>query len=156
MYLEEKYIFLNIINFFHLGLSEVDRLLMDEGAVKMLYDLKGDANSSKRKKDVYSVDKAERDIVKKANLLKNDLVLNTSNESPKSLRKKEGPVLISPISKPTPILERKMSKDSTRSSVHTPPRSPNMFSSQSSMLIRRRSSSSISSDDMEQQFPTKV
>ncbi|CAG9860609.1 unnamed protein product [Phyllotreta striolata] len=127
------------------ALSEIDKLLMDEGAVKMLYDLKGEANSEKRKRHIYSVEKAEKDIQKKANLLKNDLVQNTSTESMKTLRKKDSP-LISPA-RTLPVLERKMSKDSTRSSVHTPPRSPTMFSSQASMLIRRRSSSSVSSDD---------
>ncbi|XP_072397775.1 uncharacterized protein [Diabrotica undecimpunctata] len=136
------------------GLSEVDRLLMDEGAVKMLYDLKSDETPTKKKKTIYSVERAAKDIIKKANVLKNDLVQNTGGESQKTLRKKEGsgsntssPVVKPPpIQEPIPITERKMSKDSTRSSVHTPPRSPTFFSSQNSMLIRRRSSSSLSSD----------
>ncbi|XP_056641739.1 titin isoform X1 [Diorhabda sublineata] len=131
------------------GLSEVDKLLMDEGAIKMLYELKGsDEHLAKKKKDVYSVEKAEKELLKRANVLKNDLVQNTSNESPKSLRKKESALNTSPpVKQPPAIIERKMSKDSTKSSVHTPPRSPTFYSSQASMLIRRRSSSSISSDE---------
>ncbi|KAG5893165.1 hypothetical protein JTB14_000426 [Gonioctena quinquepunctata] len=135
------------------GLSEVDKLLMDEGAVKMLYDLKtpDDSPVTRKKKDFISVEKAEKDLIKKAIQLKSDLVQNTSQgESPKTLRKKEGPFVISPPMKPAVALERKMSRDSTRSSVHTPPRSPTFqFSShsQASMLIRRRSSSSISTDE---------
>lgn len=131
--------------------SEVDKLLMDEGAVKMLYELKNnDEAVPKKKKDVYSVEKAHKDIMKKANEIKSDLQQNTSNESPKSLRKKES-FTPSPV-KPAQITcntERKMSKDSTRSSLHTPPGSPaySFPHSQSSMLIRRRSSSSISSSD---------
>ncbi|XP_028140992.1 uncharacterized protein LOC114335034 isoform X2 [Diabrotica virgifera virgifera] len=135
------------------GLSEVDRLLMDEGAVKMLYDLKSDETPTKKKKTIYSVERAAKDIIKKANVLKNDLVQNTGGESQKTLRKKEGsgsntssPMVKPPLQEPVPIMERKMSKDSTRSSVHTPPRSPTFFASQTSMLIRRRSSSSLSSD----------
>ncbi|CAG9827769.1 unnamed protein product [Diabrotica balteata] len=136
------------------GLSEVDRLLMDEGAVKMLYDLKSDETPTKKKKTIYSVERATKDIIKKANVLKNDLVQNTGGDSQKTLRKKEAsgsntssPVVKPPpIQEPIPITERKMSKDSTRSSVHTPPRSPTFFASQTSMLIRRRSSSSMSSD----------
>nr|XP_023020479.1 titin [Leptinotarsa decemlineata] len=145
------------------GLSEVDRLLMDEGAVKMLYELKSteDSPATKKKKDFISIEKAEKEIIKKANQLKNDLVQNTSgsSESPKTLRKKEGPATVSPPLKPAVAMERKMSKDSTRSSVHTPPRSPSFqFSShsQSSMLIRRRSSSSISSvEDADMDFVPK-
>ncbi|KAJ8927899.1 hypothetical protein NQ314_019527 [Rhamnusium bicolor] len=131
--------------------SEVDKLLMDEGAVKMLYELKNtDETMARRKKDVYSVEKAHKEIIKKANQIKNDLEQNTSNDSTKSLRKKEtytpSPVKPAQI---TALTERKMSKDSTRSSVHTPPGSPaySFPYSQSSMLIRRRSSSSISSSD---------
>ncbi|XP_018576977.1 uncharacterized protein LOC108915435 [Anoplophora glabripennis] len=131
--------------------SEVDKLLMDEGAVKMLYDLKNNEESvPKKKKDVYSVEKAHKEIMKKANEIKSDLQQNTSNESPKSLRKKES-FTPSPL-KPAQITyntERKMSKDSTRSSLHTPPGSPaySFPHGQSSMLVRRRSSSSISSSD---------
>lgn len=131
--------------------SEVDKLLMDEGAIKMLYDLKNTEESvPRKKKDVYSVEKAHKEIMKKANEIKSDLQQNTSNESPKSLRKKET-FTPSPV-KPAQItynIERKMSKDSTRSSVHTPPGSPaySFPHAQSSMLVRRRSSSSISSSD---------
>ncbi|KAJ8959468.1 hypothetical protein NQ318_022165 [Aromia moschata] len=133
------------------SLSEVDRLLMDEGAVKMLYDLKNnDEIATRKKKDVYSVDRAQKEIKKKANEIKNDLQLNTSNESPKFLRKKESfPLIVTKTAVIPGLGERKMSKDSTRSSVHTPPGSPaySFPHSQGSMLVRRRSSSSISSSD---------
>lgn len=90
----------------------------------MLYELNNtDEAASKRKKDFYSVDRAHKDIIKKANLLKNELEQTTTNDSQISLRKKEGflpsmPVAPSPT-RSGPILERKMSKDSTKSSVST-------------------------------------
>ncbi|CAH1180410.1 unnamed protein product [Phaedon cochleariae] len=153
------------------GLSEVDRLLMDEGAVKMLYELNNSDDSpqmAKRQKDYISLDKYEKDLIKKANRLKSDLVLhNTSGgeSSAKSLRKKEGgggggggggsSYGSPPGSKPAVSMERKMSKDSTRSSVHTPPRSPTFPGSM--MLIRRRSSSSMSSsEDADAYLPPKT
>lgn len=104
--------------------SEIDRLLMDEGAVKMLYELNNEEPALRKKKDFYSVDKAHKDILKKANQLKNELQHSSEVEPQKSLRKKEGPFIISPSTKPAITLERKMSKDSTRSSVQTPPGSP--------------------------------
>ncbi|CAH1973106.1 unnamed protein product [Acanthoscelides obtectus] len=146
-------------------MSELDKLLMDEGAVKMLYELKNNDEStpspSKKQKNFVSVEKAQKEIMKKANEIKNDLVVG--GEGAKSLRKKEAsllqtgiefqgppPAAVSPVK---PTLERKMSKDSVRSSVHTPPPSPFMHS-HSSMLIRRRSSSSISSsDDLDSDAP---
>nr|CAI5840832.1 unnamed protein product [Callosobruchus analis] len=137
-------------------MTELDRLLMDEGAVKMLYELKsndeGTPSPPKKQKDFVSIEKAQKEIMKKASQIKNDLVVG--GEGAKTLRKKEGPpsVTVSPV-KAGPTLERKMSKDSVRSLVHTPPPSPFMHS-HSSMLIRRRSSSSISSsDDLDSDAP---
>lgn len=97
------------------------------GAVKMLYELNstGEATNQKKKKDFYSVERAEKEIIKKANLLKNELEQQTTTHSDTqiSLRKKEViPILMTSAPSPTrigPILERKMSKDSTRSSVST-------------------------------------
>lgn len=87
----------------------------------MLFDLNktGDI-AQKKKKDFYSVDRAEKEIIKKANLLKNELEQTTTNDSQISLRKKEGLSVSSITPSPTrtgPILERKMSRDSTKSSV---------------------------------------
>lgn len=95
------------------------------GAVKMLYELNNtDETAPRKKKDFYSVDRAQKEIIKKANLLKNELEQTTTNDSQISLRKKEGIVVSSVTPSPTrsgPILERKMSKDSTRSSVRSKP-----------------------------------
>lgn len=91
----------------------------------MLYELNNtDEAGNKKKKDFYSVERAHKDIIKKANLLKNELEQTTTNDSQISLRKKEGIIItsVTPTPSPTrsgPILERKMSKDSTRSSVST-------------------------------------
>ncbi|XP_076263936.1 HP1 and insulator partner protein 1 isoform X2 [Rhynchophorus ferrugineus] len=136
--------------------SEVDKLLGDEGTIKMLYDLKNDPAEEKRRKTTISVEKTFKDLAKKANQIKSDLVNNSSVESPKSLRKKEqgvSPVTTIKQSAPSPTLKapspipvtvsRQKSKDSNRS---TPPRSPPYtFPNETSYLIRRRSSSSISS-----------
>lgn len=76
-------------------LTEVDRLLMDEGAVNMIYDVKAteDQNQSKQKKrnlSTISLDKAQRELLNKTNEIKNDLQIISTRASPKSLRKKDG------------------------------------------------------------------
>lgn len=76
-------------------LTEVDRLLMDEGAVNMIYDVKAteDQNQSKQKKrnlSTISLDKAQRELLNKTNEIKNDLQISSTRASPKSLRKKDG------------------------------------------------------------------
>lgn len=76
-------------------LTEVDRLLMDEGAVNMLYDVKTteDQNLGKQKKrnqSTISLDKAQKELLNKTNEIKNDLQIYSTRESPKSLRKKDG------------------------------------------------------------------
>lgn len=139
-------------------LTEVDRLLMDEGAVNMLYDVKNTEDQAqvgkqkKRKLSTISLDKAQKELENKTNEIKNDLQNSSTKESPKSLRKKEN--LISP---PKTVkkeilpggISRKKSKDSNRSSVHSPPASPSYAFPQhpeASRIIRRHSSSSFSSD----------
>lgn len=82
-------------------LTEVDRLLMDEGAVNMIYDVKAteDQNQVKQKKrnlSTISLDKAQRDLLNKTNEIKNDLQISSTRESAKTLRKKEGPSLTPP------------------------------------------------------------
>lgn len=137
--------------------TEVDKLLGDEGTIKMLYELKNDSSDEKRKKTVISVERTFKDLAKKANLIKSDLVNNSSVESPKSLRKKDSAISpetkikptksASPTPAPSPApsgISRQKSKDSNRS---TPPRSPTFpFPNETSYLIRRRSSSSLSSN----------
>lgn len=87
------------------------------GAVKMLYELNNtDESGAKKKKTFYYVERAQKDIIKKANLLKNELEQTTISETQISLRKKEAVQTPSPT-RSGPILERKMSKDSTKSSV---------------------------------------
>lgn len=137
-------------------LTEVDKLLMDEGAVNMLYDVKNTEETvnkqKKRKLSTISLDKAQKELESKTNEIKNDLQNSSTKESPKSLRKKEA--LVSP---PKAIkkeilpgtITRKKSKDSSRSSVHSPPASPSYVFPQhpeASRIIRRHSSSSFSSD----------
>ncbi|XP_019874161.2 titin isoform X2 [Aethina tumida] len=135
-------------------LSEIDKLLMDEGAVNMLYDVKNEEGGETRKnKKTINLDKANKEMIKRANEIKNDLQSNTESETPKSLRKKEAPAIAAPVNRVavTPdAQQRKKSKDSTRSSIQTPPASPAYSYQESSRLIRRRSSSSISSvEDLE-------
>lgn len=76
-------------------LTEVDKLLMDEGAVNMIYDVKTteDQNQIKQKKrnlSTISLDKVQRELLNKTNEIKNDLQISSTRTSPKSLRKKEG------------------------------------------------------------------
>lgn len=76
-------------------LTEVDKLLMDEGAVNMIYDVKAteDQNQTKHKKrnlSTISLDKAQRELLNKTNEIKNDLQISSTRASPKSLRKKDG------------------------------------------------------------------
>ncbi|ENN75582.1 hypothetical protein YQE_07925, partial [Dendroctonus ponderosae] len=135
--------------------TEVDKLLGDEGAIKMLYDLKNSENSGeeRRKKTVFSVEKTFKDLAKKANQIKTDLVNTSASETPKVLRRKDGfpssanqksalAAAAPTVATPGPI-SRQKSKDSARSS---PPASPSFpYPNEVSYLIRRRSSSSISS-----------
>ncbi|KAL1516889.1 hypothetical protein ABEB36_000726 [Hypothenemus hampei] len=155
--------------------SEVDRLLGDEGAIKMLYDLKNSelqsAIEERRKKTVISVEKTFKELAKKANEIKSDLVNTSATESPKFLRKKDSgistpvltvkPATSSPAASVPGTISRQKSKDSSRS---TPPHSPAFsFPNEVSYLIRRRSSSSISSeggtggslDDSEERLPKR-
>lgn len=138
-------------------LTEVDRLLMDEGAVNMLYEVKNAEDQhdgpkqKKRKLSTISLDKAEIELLNKTNEIKNDLQNSSTKESPKSLRKKEafaGPPKLKREILPGTIT-RKKSRDSNRSSVHSPPASPGMFPhhAEASRIIRRHSSSSFSSDN---------
>lgn len=139
-------------------LTEVDKLLMDEGAVNMLYDVKNTEDQNqvnkqkKRKLSTISLDKAQKELESKTNEIKNDLQNSSTKESPKSLRKKENLILPSKGIKKEILpggISRKKSKDSSRSSVHSPPASPGFAYSQhpeASRIIRRHSSSSFSSD----------
>lgn len=82
-------------------LTEVDRLLMDEGAVNMIYDVKstedqGQVKQKKRNLSTISLDKAQKELLNKTNEIKNDLQINSSKESPKSLRKKDGTSITPP------------------------------------------------------------
>ncbi|XP_025832830.1 E3 ubiquitin-protein ligase RBBP6 isoform X2 [Agrilus planipennis] len=139
-------------------LSEVDKLLMDEGAVNMLYAVKNTEESEspsnkvkgKKKNDVFSIDNFHQELLDKTNEIKNDLQLNSSKESPKSLRKKDNSIPIlkrSEVVGPTGIpLARKKSKDSVRNSTQSPPSSPAYtYTAEASRIIRRHSSSSFSS-----------
>ncbi|XP_044270227.1 muscle M-line assembly protein unc-89 [Tribolium madens] len=134
-------------------LTEVDKLLMDEGAVNMLYDVKTNEETSpdkqkkKNTKSVISLDKAHKELMSKTSVIKNDLQQNTSGQ--KSLRKKE---VTSPPKKDAKVatpsgITRKKSKDSAQSSVHSPPSSPPYNAAEASRIIRRHSSSSFSSND---------
>ncbi|EFA12712.1 neurofilament heavy polypeptide [Tribolium castaneum] len=134
-------------------LTEVDKLLMDEGAVNMLYDVKTNEETSpdkqkkKTTKSVISLDKAHKELMSKTSVIKNDLQQNTSGQ--KSLRKKEQG---SPAKKEAKVatpsgVTRKKSKDSARSSVHSPPSSPPYNAAEASRIIRRHSSSSFSSNE---------
>ncbi|XP_050311914.1 titin isoform X2 [Anthonomus grandis grandis] len=131
--------------------SEVDRLLGDEGAIKMLYELKADKKqeqTNEQKGGVIRVDRTFKELAKKAHQIKSDLVNTSSAETPKNLRKKEAnlsPSKASPMSPVPASIKRQKSKDSIRS--NTPPRSPGSFFNNEAYLIRRRSSSSMESGD---------
>lgn len=132
-------------------LNEVTKLLMDEGAVNMLYSIKND--------DAPTTRRGEKSQQTKADEILNELsALHTGpadRSSPKALRKKESstPAPAPPktpkkiMCPPTPSpISRQRSKDSTRSSVHSPPPSPGQsFGGIESRIIRRHSSSSYSS-----------
>lgn len=130
-------------------LSEVDKLLMDEGAINMLYAFKNvDETSKKKKAAVISLDKVQRELINKSNEIKKDLKTNSDKVSPKSLRRKDSPIpTVSKKIVPASI-SRKKSKDSNRSSLHSPPASPSLIypnNAEASRIIRRHSSSSYSS-----------
>lgn len=140
-------------------LTEVDKLLMDEGAVNMLYDVKSTEENipdkPKKQKSVISLDRAHKELMSKTSVIKNDLVQQTGKEVQKNLRKKESTPSTSPKKEPpsptkkegTPgSVTRNKSKDSTRSSLHSPPPSP-FNVAEASRIIRRHSSSSFSSND---------
>ncbi|KAF2880925.1 hypothetical protein ILUMI_25254 [Ignelater luminosus] len=144
-------------------LTEVDRLLMDEGAVNLLYAVKNTEEiqnvKNKKKKTIISIDKAQRELMNKTNEIKNDLQINSTKDSPITLRKKDGST---PKSSPVKdvaatVLHRKKSKDSVSGSVHSPPASPGFAYSQhaeASRIIRRHSSSSFSSENSDGEFVT--
>lgn len=124
-------------------LTEIDKLLMDEGAVNMLYSVKNteealNLTEKQKKRSTISLERAEKDLLNKTNEIKNELLqMDTSPEAP-TLRKKDA--FVKPSTTP---LQRKKSKDSS------PPMSPVPFHEhgESSRLIRRHSSSSFSSVD---------
>lgn len=126
-------------------LTEVDKLLMDEGAVNMLYSVKNEeAPVKKRKKNVISLDVVEKELRHKTNEILNDLQTNTGKSSI-GLRKKDSTT--PPMKKPLPgAISRQKSKDSTRSSIQTPPASPVTLHPEASRIIRRHSSDSFSSE----------
>lgn len=137
-------------------LTEIDKLLMDEGAVNMLYDVNTNEEmiqgKKKSAKPTINLDKAHKELMSKTNVIKNELLQQhtSSKDGQITLRKKEGPSPVKkdifPIKKETssPSLQRKKSKDSTRS---TPPASPGYNAAEASRIIRRHSSSSFSSGD---------
>lgn len=116
-------------------LTEVDKLLMDEGAINMIYDVTTNSEETdvtKKKKNIISLDKAHKELMKKSSEIKNEF---QQNISPKSLRKTQ-------IAQKQ---QRKPSKDSQKS-TDAPPASPFSSSGETSRIIRRRSSSSFSSN----------
>ncbi|XP_017781513.1 PREDICTED: golgin subfamily B member 1 [Nicrophorus vespilloides] len=126
--------------------TEVDKLLMDEGAVNMLYSFKNSEDDSRTKK-------VNKSLMSKTNELLNDLQTNTDKVSPKALRKKDGtPIQLIKTHKksasPAPItaMSRQKSRDSVRSSIYSSPGSPGS-NADASRIIRRHSSSSFSSED---------
>ncbi|KAB0792204.1 hypothetical protein PPYR_14163 [Photinus pyralis] len=131
-------------------LTEVDRLLMDEGAVNLLYAVKNtdEIGGEKKKKSVISLDRAQRELKNKTNEIKNDLQINSTKDSPISLRKKEGPSKTTPTKEiAASVLHRKKST----SSANSPPASPASYNqhAEASRIIRRHSSSSFSSENPE-------
>lgn len=125
-------------------LTEVDRLLMDEGAVNMLYSVKNeDVPVKKRKQSIISLDVVEKELRHKTNEILNDL--QTNKGSTIMLRKKE--TTMTPIKKVPAMVSRQKSKDSTRSSIQSPPASPVFHQhAEASRIIRRHSSDSFSSE----------
>ncbi|KAF5282686.1 hypothetical protein FQA39_LY17493 [Lamprigera yunnana] len=133
-------------------LTEVDRLLMDEGAVNLLYAAKNtveftNVTKKKKVKAVISLDRAQRELLNKTNEIKNDLQINSTKDSPISLRKKEVGSKVSPGKEAAAIMQRKKSTCST----HSPPASPAFYNqhAEASRIIRRHSSSSFSSESEE-------
>lgn len=131
-------------------LTEVDRLLMDEGAVNLLYAVKNtdELGNDKKKKMVISLDRAQRELKNKTNEIKNDLQINSTKDSPISLRKKEGPSKTTPTKDIAATVPQR--KKST-SSANSPPASPAFYNqhAEASRIIRRHSSSSFSSENPE-------
>ncbi|XP_044748395.1 E3 ubiquitin-protein ligase RBBP6 [Coccinella septempunctata] len=139
-------------------LTEIDKLLMDEGAVNMLYDINNSDDQKRRVSGRTSstpTDKAQsqKELLDRTLEVKNELTQGTSTVSstPKTLRKKEVVPSVKKdkeMKEPQTTASRKMSKDSTKSSTHSPPPSPAAFTpAEASRIIRRHSSSSFSSND---------
>lgn len=133
-------------------LTEIDKLLMDEGAVNLLYSVKNTEelmNIKDKNTTVINRDKAQRELLNKTNEIKNELQNISCMDSPILLRKKEGVVLRTQIKDTaSSISQRKKSKDSAQS----PPASPGFTypqNAEASRIIRRHSSSSFSSENPE-------
>lgn len=118
-------------------MTELDRLLMDEGAVNMLYNVRRDKKFGK--KGVISLDRAQKDLETRTRAVKDVITMSTQEDSPKALRRNVPPPLAIPVAPPP----RKKSRDSLRSSLQSPPPSPSFFYSraEASRIIRRHSSS---------------
>lgn len=121
--------------------TEIEKLLMDEGAINMIYSVKQTAEdtpeTAKKRKTI--------SLTNKTIEIKNNLNVATG----KALRKKDAQHL---MKTPVSAAMRKKSQDSNRSSVHSPPPSPGIQFRQTaecSRIIRRHSSSSSFSSDNE-------
>ncbi|KAF5278503.1 hypothetical protein FQR65_LT15674 [Abscondita terminalis] len=135
-------------------LTEVDRLLMDEGAVNLLYSIKNTEElqnvTKKKTKSMISLDRAQRELLNKTNEIKNDLQINSTKDSPISLRKKEGGPIVK-ISPSKEVAAAIMQRKKSTGSAHSPPASPAFYNqhAEASRIIRRHSSSSFSSENGE-------
>lgn len=124
-------------------LSEIDKLLMDEGAVKMLYAIKKTEEKHVSTNNVKNKSMSQEELLNQSNEIKNDLKQNSVKLQAISLRKKEKSTVLKNNNSPLKI-PKKTSKDSNRSSLNSPPASP---TPEASRIIRRHSSSSYTTDD---------
>lgn len=129
-------------------LTEVDRLLMDEGAVNMMYQLERSNNGSDvpelalkpNKKSLISLSKERKALVSKAKIIKQSVMSQSNDDSSIKLMR------VRKESKTSTSLEVAAAKVAgLRSSMQSPSLSEMSAAGNESKIIRRHSSSSFSS-----------
>lgn len=129
-------------------LTEVDRLLMDEGAVNMMYQLERSNNASDvpelalkpNKKSLISLSKERKALVSKAKIIKQSVMSQSNDDSSIKLMR------VRKESKTSTSLEVVAAKVAgLRNSMQSPSLSEMSAAGNESKIIRRHSSSSFSS-----------
>ncbi|XP_014221201.1 uncharacterized protein PF11_0213 [Trichogramma pretiosum] len=128
--------------------SEIDRLLQDEGIVNMLYDAKQDTRKrrvpiTQSQKKVMDLEKAERELKQRANLVKNAVLKSRGQSDSASSPRARRSLTASATELSAAQNEKKSTQSKASSSFINPGKLKN--AAEASRIIRRHSSSSYSS-----------